>query len=246
MRSLREYNISTSYGTIHTLEQGSGVPLVFFHGWSVNGFTCLRVIETMSKHHRVLVPTMPGFTPSFDWKKKPTPDDFQKVLSEWYDAVHITKPVIVGHSLGGVMAVLLTSVREEKLRKLILIDTVGAPAPRHSKDWVSAWLKKRVNTYRRYGVYDVVRYVDQAFIKNAIFRTKDFLYLSKFARQVDVREHIKKFTLPLTILWGEEDVFTPVAIAHSIQKVYPKARLHMVPGNHDWPIFDPRELEKFL
>ena len=246
MNSLRKYSISTSHGTIHTLERGSGTPVVFLHGWSVNGFTCLRILETLSKHHRVLVPTIPGFSPSFEWKKKPTPEDFSDALSQWFDAVHISNPIVIGHSLGGVIAIVLTQAREKSIKKLILIDTVGVPGERHSKDWITSWLNKRVNTYKRYGVFDVARYVDKSFLKNAAFRTKDFLYLSTFARHIDIRDYIKNFTLPIMILWGEEDIFTPVSIAYELQKVTPHAEIKTVPGNHDWPVFEPTFLEPYL
>lgn len=144
------------------------------------------------------------------------------------------------------MAILLTQAREKKIKKLILIDTVGVPGERHSKDWISAWLKKRVHTYKRYGVFSVARYVDQVFVKNAMFRTKDFLYLSKFARHIDIREYAKDFTLPGLILWGEEDIFTPVSIGYELQRVVPHFKIKTVPGNHDWPVFEPKFLEESL
>ncbi|MFA5030055.1 MAG: alpha/beta hydrolase [Patescibacteria group bacterium] len=246
MKSLREYTILTQHGAIHTLEAGSGVPVIFLHGWSVSAFTCLRILRVLSQRYRVIIPTIPGSTPSFKWEKNPSPEDFQEVLSEWMDKVNVKKPIVVGHSLGGVMAVLLTSAREKEVQKLILIDTVGVSENRHSKEWISAWLRKRVQTYKRYGVVNVARYIDQAFIKNVMFRTKDFWYLSKFARQVDVREKIKSFQIPVIIVWGEDDIFTPVSIAHGIKKVAPRVTIHTVPGNHDWPVFEPELLLKFL
>lgn len=246
MESLREYTISTRHGAIHTLEKGSGQPVIFLHGWSVSAFTCLRILKTLSKTHRVLIPTIPGSAPSFKWSKNPTPDDFKEAISEWFDHVHVHKPIVIGHSLGGVMAVLLTSKREQEIKKLILIDTVGVPENRHSKEWISAWLRKRVQTYKRYGIFDVARYIDQAFVKNVMLRTKDFWYLSKFARQVDIRNELRTFYLPVTILWGEDDIFTPVSIAHQIKKIVPSVAIHIVSGNHDWPVFEPQLLLKYL
>lgn len=207
----------------------------------------MRILAKLSKKHRVIVPTMPGFTPSFQWKKKATPEDFSLALTDWFTQMRLQRPQVIGHSLGGVLAVLLASKFEKKIKSLILIDTVGVPVRhRTQKEWRKAWVKKRIRTYARYGIPSVSVYVDSAFFKNAIFRTKDLIHLSKLARLVDIREYVREMSLPVTVLWGDEDVFTPFETAEKIAEVLPHAKIKKVPGNHDWPVFEPERLIDFL
>lgn len=245
-KSLRQYSINTSFGKIHTLEKGSGQPVIFFHGWSVDGWATKKILEKLSSNFRVIAPTMPGAYPSFAWNKSVKPEQFQHALVEWYKALGVNNAIIIGHSLGGILAILLAHEIQQSLQRLVLIDTVGASTGRSSKEWATAWLKKRVYTYKKYKS-DVTKLVDRGFIKNAVLRTKDLIHLASFARSVDVQHLASEIMTPTLILWGEDDHFTPPEIGKKLQNKFPSSSFMIVPGNHDWPIFEPQFLlEKLL
>lgn len=244
-KSFRQYTIPTSFGTMHTLEHGSGKPVIFFHGWSVDGWAAELLVRELAKEYRVIVPTMPGSYPSFAWKRDVERHHFEKALSEWYDAIRVSKPVVIGHSLGGVLAMILAHNRQKAMSRLILIDTVGASTGRTSKQWAKAWLNKRAYTYRKYKT-QVPRLIDRGFIKNAVFRTRDLIQLSSFARKIDLTEYAAHIHLPVTILWGKDDTFTPPSIGRALQRQFSSCTFTEVPGNHDWPLFDPKYLREHL
>lgn len=230
---------------MHTLEKGSGKPVIFFHGWSVDAYAAKHLIDELSKHFRVIAPTMPGFHPSMSLPKNVTTDFFGSVLGEWFDAIHAHKACVIGHSLGGAFAVLFASGREKNIEQLILVDAVGVPLDRTGGQIIQQWLKKRTRQYKTYGTKLVSR-IERAFIKNAIMKTPDLIRLAKFAATIDIRENLRHLRLPLDLLWGTEDELMPIAIAYELQKVAPHARLHTVERNHDWPLFEPELILPFL
>jgi len=243
---MTQYDIKTRHGNIHTLEQGAGKPVIFLHGWSIDGYACRRVLHTLGKRYRVIVPTMPGFHPSFAWKKRVNQQWMTEAMTDWFDAVDLVRPVLIGHSLGGVNAMLLASERQSILRELILIDTVGIPlASRKSIDWQRAWVKKRAQSFSMYGL-SVPFTIDRSFVKQVLVRPKQLTSLSTFATQVDCAKVAKTITVPTLIVWGAEDYFTPITIGETLVSILAKGKIKTVPGNHDWPIFNPDPLLEIL
>jgi pimeloyl-ACP methyl ester carboxylesterase len=115
------------------LEGGDGPPLVLLHGpggWAAHW---MRVIPDLTTTHRIVVPDLPGHgTSTVD---EGTLDAGRVVswLSELIDATCTTRPVLVGHGLGGVIAARFASADPTRLSALVLVDTLGLrpfePAP---------------------------------------------------------------------------------------------------------------------
>jgi pimeloyl-ACP methyl ester carboxylesterase len=169
-----------------------------------------------------------------------------EAMTDWFDAVSLAKPVLIGHSLGGVNAMLLASQRQSILRELMLIDTVGIPLEsRKPIDWQRAWVKKRAQSLSMYGL-TVPFTIDRSFVKQALVRPKQLASLSKFATQVDCVKVAQSITLPTLIIWGGQDYFTPIVIGETLVSLLRNAKIITVAGNHDWPIFHPEPLLKIL
>lgn len=242
MRLRSEYFITTPYGRVHTLEKGSGKPVIFLHGWSVNAYATGKLLEKLSASFRVLSPTIPGFAPSLKYKDLKKQDHLIDALISWFDALRLEDVTLIGHSMGGALAVRLAVERGASLKKLILVDSVGLPFERKDGGWVKSWFSKRWYSYRTYGVITVFRYIDRSFFTNAIFRFRDLKTLSHFARKVDIKDQARSIQTPTSILWGDADDFTPIAIGRELQGILPNAKLKIVSGNHDWPLFRPQIL----
>jgi pimeloyl-ACP methyl ester carboxylesterase len=106
---------------------GSGLPLHFLHA---NGYPpgCYRpLITKLAENYRVYTmlqrPLWPGTRPDeiIDWK--PLTDDFLRYLDE-----QGTGPsIVVGHSVGGIVALRAALRQPERFRALVLIDPVLFP-----------------------------------------------------------------------------------------------------------------------
>src|SRR5579864_7563861 len=111
---------------VHVLEWGdaSAEPLVFLHG--VMGLLeDYRFLEFLSERWHVFAPELPGYGASRGEELLEDMLDF--TLHGWdvVDALEVHKPIIVGHSLGGMIAAEMACVAPTQLDQLVLLDPFG-------------------------------------------------------------------------------------------------------------------------
>ena len=115
------------------LEGGAGEPLVLLHGPGANATHWASVVAPLTGSHRVIAPDLPGHG---GCEVADGPLDAGRVL-EWLDELIEqtcpSPPVLAGHALGGAIAARFAGERGDRVRGIVLVDTLGlvpfAPAP---------------------------------------------------------------------------------------------------------------------
>ena len=117
-------------GSLGALAWGNpSSPLILaFHGWLDNAASFSRLGPALADHYRVLALDLPGHGPSFH---RPSGGsyallDYVRDLAPLFDhLVPEEGAVLLGHSLGGIIASLLSVAVPERVRALMLIDSLG-------------------------------------------------------------------------------------------------------------------------
>jgi pimeloyl-ACP methyl ester carboxylesterase len=100
-------------------------PLVFLHG-IVGLLDDWRFLELLAEHHHIFAPELPGYGESSGEELLEDMLDF--TLHGWdvVDALRLqTHPVLVGHSLGGMIAAEMACLAPSAVSRLVLIDSFG-------------------------------------------------------------------------------------------------------------------------
>jgi pimeloyl-ACP methyl ester carboxylesterase len=128
--------------TYHVLlwgEPGPGkVPLVMVHGWMDVGASYQFVVDAFARDHYVIAPDWRGYglTGSDGAKCSPDADnywfpDYLADLDFLIDHYSPGAPVhLVGHSMGGNVAMLYSGSRPQRIRRLVNLEGFGMPATR--------------------------------------------------------------------------------------------------------------------
>lgn len=124
---------------------GTGPALVFIHGLSSYASFWEYQIPAFTATHRVLALDLPGYGASERPDAPYTPPWYADVVSAWLDKVGVEKAVIVGHSMGGQIALTLALDHPEKVEKLVLsapagLETFQPGAAKFMKDF---WTERR-------------------------------------------------------------------------------------------------------
>lgn len=85
-------------------EEGSGPPLVFLHGFCETHEIWNDFIKPLSTQFRIITPDLPGFGKSAILPTPFTIDQVGSAVATWLIENQIAKCIIIGHSLGGYVA----------------------------------------------------------------------------------------------------------------------------------------------
>jgi pimeloyl-ACP methyl ester carboxylesterase len=105
---------------------GGGPPLVYLHGpWGLNPDRSF--IAHLAGTHTVYAPRFPGTTPG-DSEAVHVLDSWLDLVvyhGELFDALKLDRPIVAGHSFGGLLAAEFAAAVPKSVSKLVLIDPVG-------------------------------------------------------------------------------------------------------------------------
>lgn len=111
-------------------ERGQGKPVLLIHGFGANAYTWRHMVPALAQTHRVITLDLKGFGQS----DKPLDENYSvldqaALVSEFIERKNLKDLTLVGHSLGGGVALALALDENDKRRgritRLALLDSVG-------------------------------------------------------------------------------------------------------------------------
>jgi pimeloyl-ACP methyl ester carboxylesterase len=103
-------------------------PIILVHGWSCDHTVFARQAEFFSQSHHVVLVDLRGHGESDAPHQEYTMVDFADDLAWLCTELALVKPMVVGHSMGGNVALELAARRPELLSSIVLIDSVVFPS----------------------------------------------------------------------------------------------------------------------
>lgn len=119
---------------IHFFEKGSGQPLVFLHGFCESGRMWDYFAEELSESFRVICPDLPGFGNSPIFGDQTSLEEVAVQLEEWMEENHISDPIVIGHSLGGYVALALLELMGNRIKAVGLFHSTAFPDDEDKKE----------------------------------------------------------------------------------------------------------------
>jgi pimeloyl-ACP methyl ester carboxylesterase len=142
-------------------------PIVFIHGLSSYlGYWEYQIPE-FAKGRRVLALDLPGFGQSARPDAPYTPPWYADLVVSWLDEVGVTRADVVGHSMGGQIALTIALQRPERVRRLVLSAPAGIETFRPG---AQAWMKEYWTESR---ALEASESELRATFENAVFNHKD-------------------------------------------------------------------------
>lgn len=118
---------------LHYIERGNGPPVVLLHGnpGFIEDFTLGRVnfVDELAKDHRVIVVDRPGH----GYSERPssagtTPREQARLIHDLLASLGVERPVLVGHSWGGGLALIYAEQYPHDVSALVLAGTRAYPS----------------------------------------------------------------------------------------------------------------------
>ncbi|GHO48435.1 alpha/beta fold hydrolase [Ktedonospora formicarum] len=130
---------------LHYVEWGQeGTPIVFLHGLTANAMCFQSFADVLAPSYRVIAYDLRGRGDSDKPSTGYSVPQHARDLLALLDALQLDRPIIVGHSLGALIALYFAAHYPEKLSKLVLIDA-GAKLPWKDASEMPLWLTAAIS-----------------------------------------------------------------------------------------------------
>lgn len=197
---------------INYIQYGSekGKNIVLLHGWGQN-IEMMKPLGDRLQDFHITIIDFPGFGESSEPNTSLTIYDYVEILEELLDSLNIHKPILIGHSFGGRVAILYAS--HNSTEKLVLF---GAPCVRHErKSLKEKVLKsiKKIPGMNKIGEY-AKKYIGSTDYRNAspIMRETLVNVINE-----DLSSYAKKIQCPTLLIWGTNDTEAPIEEAKELE-----------------------------
>jgi pimeloyl-ACP methyl ester carboxylesterase len=115
---------------VHHKYGGHGSPVVFVHGLGSSGYMEWRQnLESVAARHRVFAPDLPGYGRSDKPRARYTIPFFARFVRRYMEDRGLRSAALVGTSLGGRIALEVALEEPKRIRKLVLVNTLGLGRP---------------------------------------------------------------------------------------------------------------------
>lgn len=126
LRDVRAGEARVSYREAAGESGKEALPLVLLHGIGSGAASWVQQFEALQATRRVLAWDAPGYGVSTPVANaSPVAADYARVLADWLAALGIARCVLVGHSLGAIVAGAFAAAHPECVAGLLLISPAG-------------------------------------------------------------------------------------------------------------------------
>jgi pimeloyl-ACP methyl ester carboxylesterase len=226
-----------------------GIPTLFLHGWALAHLAYREALRRLARLGcRVWAPALPGFggTPELSARHFSF-DGFACWVDGFATEVGITEPAfVIGHSFGGGVAIRYAHDYPDRVRTLVLVNSVGGAvwrgvrsmAERPLWDWGLHFPSDvlPVRQLRR-----VVPVILEDAVPNLVRNPRAVWRVAQLARKADLTpelEALKRRELPVAVLWGDQDEVIPRSSFDALCAAI-GATGEVVHGTHSWLLADP-------
>lgn len=244
-------------------ERGEGEPLLFLNGLSGDHLYWRSQFRVFGKKYRCLAVDNRDVGQSSYAARAYTIRDLAGDLIEWMDQLDLPPPHVVGLSLGGAIAQELALAVPERVKSLVLINTLA-----RSDDWFRGTLRA-FEAIRRHvagtaAFFDTILpwWVSHRFFEDSeraswlrvlLRQSPHPQRLDGFLRQLealsahDAADRLRQIACPVLVMAGEDDCVAPPRYSRRIHEMIAQARLVVLPGvGHAPPVEDARQFNARL
>ena len=234
-------------------------PVVLVHGLGDNGARDWRhLAPLLAETFYVIAFDLPGFGRSEKQNALYTPETYTRVLA-WLADEFVEPPfALVGHSMGGAIALNYASVHSDQLTRLVLIDAAGIlhrtaftkhliddlKLPGNNTDEPVSNLES-LNDYLGISLEDIDRYpaaldavLRSPVMRGALLGGDPRLIAGAALVQHNFSGKLRQVTAPTLVIWGEKDNVTPLRTGRLLAHRLPSARLEGIEGVGHMPMYE--------
>ena len=229
--------------------RGKGTPLVLLHGYPLDHHLWDEVLPLLEDTFDVIVPDLRGFGKSTIGASSPSMEDYAADIAGLLDYLGIQKTAIVGHSMGGYVALAFARLYPDRLTGLGLVSSQVLADPPDRKEGRYKSAKEVLEN----GIDSVVTTMTpkftadeqlQTLARASMERQQPAAYiaaLKAMAERPDSTALLSPLEVPIVVVHGDSDALIPVDRAREVKAALPQAHLVEISGAGHMPMLEAKE-----
>jgi pimeloyl-ACP methyl ester carboxylesterase len=260
--------IDLSAGPIRYREAGSGSPIVFVHGYLVDGRLWEGVVDRLSDRYRCLAPDWPlgAQQVAMNQDADLSPPGLARLVAEFLDCHGLEDVTIVGNDSGGAISQILAANHPQRIGRVVLTncDTHEnfPPGPFKAMPPLAKLPGGMVVLSAPFRIGAVARQAFAPFAKTKIPGELVASWMRPATQDKNVMHDLKKVTagmnkrhtlaaasrlrttdLPLRLLWAPGDKYFPISYAERLASEVPAAEIVRIPDAKSFvPLDQPQRV----
>ncbi|TET42714.1 MAG: alpha/beta fold hydrolase [Dehalococcoidia bacterium] len=224
---------------IRYLNGGEGDPLIVIHGGGGGASAWLQNAMDLSRYYTVYIPDLPGFGHSQSMSDNFSLSEFVAFLEEFSHNLGLKHFHLMGHSIGGCIALDYALKFPHKVRRLVLVSSFCL-----GKE-IALWV--RFLSHPAFGrslgeaalaILKAARWLVRLFcgsfqFVNPVSRLKIDIGKSSMTLKGQTRvllSRLSELTVPTLLVWGAKDGIVPVSQAYAATQLIPNCQLQVFEG----------------
>ena len=249
--------VETHVGTVAYRRGGAGAPLVLLHGGLSDGRSWTPQLESLAREYDVVAWDAPGCGGSADPAADLRLADYADAVAALVRALGLGPVHLAGHSFGAGLAIDVYGRHRQLVRSLVLsgayagwqgslppaevearLNRGRADLGRPPAEWADSYLAGF------FGRSVPPETVEAARTMMLDVRPAGALSMMTAFASADLRAVLPTIAVPTLLIYGEDDVRAPRAVAEALHAAIPGSRLILVPAaGHDVNLEAPEEYD---
>ncbi len=214
--------------------------ILLIHGFGGDSDRWLFTQQPLSERATVYAIDLPGHGQSSKNVADPSIHGLAQVVLSFLDALDINNVELIGHSLGGAIALKIAEIQAERVTKLTLIAPVGLGPEINQgyiRDFIEAESRKEMkktlqelvadpNLVNRGLVADMLKYKRTDGVKESLGKIAADFVNNEGLQNVDLR-HVFSSVSESTVIWGSNDKIVPAKHSENLDQ---NVSVHILEG----------------
>jgi pimeloyl-ACP methyl ester carboxylesterase len=245
----------------YVVDGGEGPPVLLIHGYGDTADGWRRVVPGLMKDHRVVALDMPPFGRSAPVPKGKLLDFYGEFFPLLFDRLELETATVIGHSLGGAVALRLAIENPGRVERLGLVAPAGLGAAPpwwwHALTARALWqgalsipspfktplVRLGLRTFLSLRLFDNPRKLDEeiSHLVQMHGSARDLKALLAAGHACidsytgELLERSSALEIPLWMLWGRRDGLVPSMHARAFGRAHPDAKVHVLDDCGHYP-----------
>lgn len=224
-----------------------GPPIIFLHSWLGSWRYWLPTMDTISDRHRTYALDFWGFGESDRHESVYSLSEYITMLIDFMDNLGLGKVSLVGHGLGGMVAIRAANENPERFSKIVAVTTPiqGTILQSVVRPGAFARLLGRTNTNNLWSRHLRQLNVDYPQILGEIIEDTESLSEAVVKRvidsviETDLRNDLSRLEVPLLAVFGERDSIVPTDQARFLRDEHIQLQqVIKLPKSNHFPFLD--------